>query len=60
MTNPYENEIEAIKVLAAAHDSVLRTPRDIAAYSVSKLLVAIDALSETIVEKAKREGLPND
>ena len=58
MSNPYENEIAAINALANAHAAVLQT-REVSAYNVSKMLNAMDALSETITAKTQREALPN-
>ena len=55
----YSDEVEAIKALADAHCAILQT-REVASYSVSKLLTAIEALSETLVAKAQREALPHD
>ena len=51
MSNPYENEISAINALSNAHSSVLQT-RDVATYTVSQVLKAIEALSDVIIAKA--------
>lgn len=65
MSNPYENEISAINALSSAHGTVLHT-RDVATYTVSQVLKAIEALSDVIIAKASTvksdvcEGTTND